>query len=396
MKEFYTKLEKESKDWVEDDIIKQEQREKILKLYEAEGKEYSQAKRNNRVISVLTSLGATLLGVGVLLFVAANWQGMPGILKTIILLGSTFGTYYLAYYLNFVKETYIKTSRALMLLGGLLFGASVFLIAQNYHIDTSNTLLAGIWLIGVLPLAYAFQSSLAMGLSVIIFVLAYIMAFDEFHYLNDDEMVMTICSLGVLMYALGSLHKSFDYTKALGGFLKGAGAFFAMLFVWAFTIDDFSSEISRMDGVGIIFSTQAILTFIIALVSAFMQKRKYAHAESYAILGLIIFLFLMGGAIDLRYSSFFYNSLSYSVLLVLIAGLIYLGFHRKEKYLVNIALFFFALEIVTAYADLFYGLLSSSAFFMLGGILLLGGGVLFEKQRQKLMKKLSNGKNKNT
>ena len=62
-------LRKESEIWVNQGIISHDQADRIMGLYPDD--------HRNRLISTLLVLGAVLLGVGIILFFASNWQAMP-------------------------------------------------------------------------------------------------------------------------------------------------------------------------------------------------------------------------------------------------------------------------------------------------------------------------------
>src|SRR5690349_13373107 len=80
-------------------------------------------------------LGVLLLGSGIVTYFAANWGGIPKLVKLIILFGSMWLAYGAAWH-ALREERAPLLGQALLLLGVILFGANIMLIAQIYHIDS--------------------------------------------------------------------------------------------------------------------------------------------------------------------------------------------------------------------------------------------------------------------
>jgi|OM-RGC.v1.024233798 uncharacterized membrane protein len=82
-----------------------------------------------------------------------------------------------------------------------------------------------------------------------------------------------------------------------------------------------------------------------------------------------------------------YIALLKLVLFGIIVGAIAAGFLTHRGGLVNLGIAYFALEVISRYVDLAWGMLDTSLFFMLGGVLLLGGGFILERARRRLMER---------
>lgn len=67
-------------------------------------------------------------------------------------------------------------------------------------------------------------------------------------------------------------------------------------------------------------------------------------------------------------------------------GIIFLGYHRRENYFVNMGVAFFAVFIVVKYFDWFFKFLDKSLFFIIGGILLFVVAWLMDRGRRYIMK----------
>lgn len=111
----------------------------------------------------LAILAAVLIGFAVMSFVGANWQEMPRLLRLALLFGSLWVSYGLAGHLALRGMT--GFAHAAILLGVSIFGASIMLISQMYHMDgnppdavlawAGGALLAGVALLSNPTLAFA-------------------------------------------------------------------------------------------------------------------------------------------------------------------------------------------------------------------------------------------------
>ena len=122
-----------------------------------------------RAASVLGVLGAVLLGFALMSFVAANWQEMPRIARLGLLLSLLFASYLAA--AAFFERGLDLFAHAAVLLGACVFGASIMLIAQMYHIDGNPPDTALIWAIGALIAGITFRSNPTIALAMILVAL---------------------------------------------------------------------------------------------------------------------------------------------------------------------------------------------------------------------------------
>ena len=144
--------------WRQSGLITDEQSQAILDFESVGTPRFRLGIRFNRLIVVLSTLGAVLIASGIISFVAANWQGMPATAKLFLLIVGQTAAYWIGYQLQFVRE-YPRVGEAIMFTGAVWFGANVFLVAQSYHLGTDNPDLMILWFLGVLPLAYLARST---------------------------------------------------------------------------------------------------------------------------------------------------------------------------------------------------------------------------------------------
>lgn len=118
------------------------------------------------VSTVVGLLGAALLGFAIIAFVAANWDGLAKLTRLIVLFGALWAAYATTFVLH--RTGHPAFAELALLVGGVLFGANIMLIAQTYHISgyTPDALL--LWAGGVLLAAGVLSStpSLVLGIGL--------------------------------------------------------------------------------------------------------------------------------------------------------------------------------------------------------------------------------------
>ena len=163
---FHRKLNQEIELWIKENIITSEQKNKILARYKVL-KEADEKAGPGKLITVISVMGAILVGVGIILFIASNWSEIPRWGKLSIIFISMLLSYGLGFYLRNEKENYPKIGSSLILLGSLIFGSGIFLIAQIYHITVHYPNGPLMWGLGVLPLAYLLRLKTLLSLAII-------------------------------------------------------------------------------------------------------------------------------------------------------------------------------------------------------------------------------------
>ncbi|MDD2553663.1 MAG: DUF2157 domain-containing protein [Desulfotomaculaceae bacterium] len=419
-------LLRETKRWVSRGIITADQAEQITGLYSAENK--------NRLVSVLLLLGAILLGTGIILFFAANWQFIP-IWGKIILVIVTLITFHLTALLTY--ENYPRLSQTLTLLGCIMFGAGIWLIAQIFHINAHfpNGIL--FWLLGVLPVAFILKEELTLGLSALLlasWVLAeqssslpiifiammllggvfyltytlrssfalvvtlisvaifvnteiYLILADNYRFVFAGSLIPFVLLLIGSAYVYMSKHPVNVHTrnfpliyKFLGVTLTGAALLFMSL---EFFADDFVKL--RQNGAGYIMFW--VLYIAVAFLGAYIiSKRstdiKEVIKENYTLLAVdaLIFIILLVPFKEITLMIGLNLFMFIWALLVIISA-----YQAQSRLFFILGMIAFNLYILLEYFNFFWQNLPKSLFFIAGGIVLVLSGALMERQRRKAM-----------
>ncbi len=178
MTRFHRWLIEEIGSWRNEGLISPEQAKVLTARYAAEGpgREWG--------LLVLTGLGSVVFGLGIILFFAYNWEGMHRFAKLGTVAIGLVGVHGLGAWLRRQGSDRRGLGEALHLLGTMLFGAGIWLVAQIYHLDEHypNAFLA--WGLAALAMAWALPS-LAHGLLALalVFIWSWSEVFD-FHQPN--------------------------------------------------------------------------------------------------------------------------------------------------------------------------------------------------------------------
>lgn len=450
---FYSRVIKEIESWQREGLITSEQAKNLIARYSLP-EAVSERSPLSKIITILSIFGSILVGVGIILFFASNWRGIPKPFKLILILISIFATYSIGYALSCDKKTYIKTGRAVILLGTILFGAGIFLVGQIYHFPANYPGGVLFWALGILPIGYILEFnpiiflsslllilwnilrltgldqanyfyliffSLALYLSyrakstrliffnllgLIIWFISYLIFWNFKVHAPFTNSILLFLNLGILLYILGRLHETSPSLNIFKNSYKFLGMFLLLLNSYYLTHDHAyyipSYYLSKMVAVSkVMIMNFIILVFAMAALvfNIFQQKEKNRIAlyEFYSLLIILLlstFCLFMPQDLAGHYNKdkfLFYPFIFNFVLFFEILGIIVLGYLFREIYLVNLGIFFFPVHILTLYFSVFWKLLPRSLFFIIFGLILLLGGGYLEKKRKGLISKIKAG-----
>lgn len=336
-------------------IISEGQRLEILANYEP--------KQGLSFIRVMLTIGALLVGLGILSFIASNWAELGRVAKFSIILAILLGSIFASYK---VSDSYPKTSKSLLYIGVLTYGAGIFLIGQMFNFGGHFTGAFLLWALGAFPIAVLFRDKIVY-LFTCILAIVYVSGYFDL----DGYPYMAIVLIPALYYCNKYLENS------------GLITFFANLV----TLDAvlLFARITDMDKFYI-----SLLFLGLGLGMYYLPWKM--NAGVYRIQGTIVmgvaglFLTIPEMWRDILYSGsqlvgddLSAGRMASSAFAVgLITYLLYLT--RKENLT---ALVFICAVIFRYYVDTFIDFMPKSIFFITGGLLLLGFGFYFERVRRK-------------
>jgi uncharacterized membrane protein len=352
------------------------------------------------LVTTVATLGSVLLGLGVILFFAANWEEFPRAGKLSLILVAIIAAYVTGYWLRY-RRGYERVGTAVIFLACLFYGSGIHLVAQVYHVELNDPSLFLYWFLGVLPMAYLIRSQVVLALAVGLFLGA--MGFRLPGWLeaaSSGEAVAIFglyLALGLMIYGLGKVQGLFGPTRIFAGVYEAVGLLTALGALYLLSFRAWCESHAYRDG-GITgeLATGFWLVFFLATALAvalltgslvFRVRQKvslpelpYEGAAAALLLVSVYLVVYVPVGNDIAYP------VAFNVLLLLaIVGLVFAGYYRSQEAIINFALGLFALDVVTRYFELSWTLLDRSVVFIVAGALLLGVGFVLERGRRRVL-----------
>lgn len=345
----YRFLENETAYLEREEIIDGEIRDRILRVYEPreEGMNY---------IRVILAIGAILVGLGILSFIASNWKEISNLFKLSVLTGG-FLTFAIAG--RRLEHRYPKTGRSLIYVSMLIFGAGIFLVEQMYNISVHFSKSFLLWTLGVLPMAYAVRDRL-------IFLLAHILLL--VHGVGNFDVQGIPWDFAALLLILYAVNKKAFESNPYFLFVQNL-----LAALWVLDV------IHELDG------SALLATGTVFAAGAFMKYALPRLGAVYVFEGNLFMgcagLFLTFAGIW-RDSEWALGSQAENIAIIFgIALIAYFLIDTRQGRLSS--LFFVCALIFRYYVDNFYDFMPKSMFFILGGLILIAFGFVFERMRRR-------------
>ena len=149
---FRARLKRELPRWRADAIISSSSEKTLAARYQLDEEGVSVAT------AAIYLLGVLLIGGGVISLVAWNWDALGRFAKLSLIGSAMIVAHGSGYWLWKISGRMPKLGHALMLLGTLIFGANIGLVAQIFHIHTGPSSGLAAWAIGAAVAAWALPS----------------------------------------------------------------------------------------------------------------------------------------------------------------------------------------------------------------------------------------------
>ena len=168
---FRRQLRQEVELWQAEGLINADLYKQLSQRYQFNALETA---ARDRFVTILLGLGSLLIGLGIITFVAANWQELPRAGRVTLLLSLFVGVNLAGFYLwRQPKGAQHRLGHGLLLLGSLILGANMGLMGQMFHIGGAVYELLLAWGVGVLAMAYSLRLTSLGIISIILMGLGY-------------------------------------------------------------------------------------------------------------------------------------------------------------------------------------------------------------------------------
>jgi len=184
-----SKFQSEIKELVNKDVISPDVAKKIERYYQSQA-----SQKSNGLFTVFAVLGAALVGLGIILILAHNWDHFSRTIKTVFaFLPLIIGQFFVGYsVLRHKNETWKEAS------GVFLFfavGACMALVSQIYNIPGDLSRYLWTWTLLCAPLIYLLKSNV-LALLHLVFITSYACSFGYFESDNTPWLYL----LGLVLY----------------------------------------------------------------------------------------------------------------------------------------------------------------------------------------------------
>ncbi|MFK0735335.1 MAG: DUF2157 domain-containing protein [Gloeotrichia echinulata IR180] len=191
---FPRKIRKEAQLWRDEGLISSSQYQQLADRYQFNNLE---AAARERFVMLVIAVGGILLCLGVITFVAANWQTWSREVKFILMISLFLSTTITGFY-TWREPTLSKAEgkkpqrskrllgEALLILGALILGVNILLMSQIFNIGGSTTELFLAWGFGVLIMAYSLSLTSLGILAIVLIQIGYWTGLGDWWYTPNE------------------------------------------------------------------------------------------------------------------------------------------------------------------------------------------------------------------
>ncbi len=316
--------------------------------------------------SVLAVLAAILIGFAAMSFVAANWQVMPKILRLGMLIGLLWAAYMFAAALFSRSATAFDGDprsgggaslaafgHAAVLLGTAIFGASIMLISQMYHMDGNPPDLVLTWGAAGLLAGVLFVSNPALAFALVLFSV-----WGVWETGQRSEIFWPYLAPWAATAAAFAWHRWPPGAHLAG--LGLAGFIVTLGYIWH---DKGGHELVVLIGLALTALGAVLLKFVPKLEIVARPTITYALVVTYA--GLFALQFVQSPTLGA------FIALAVFALLLTLAA-IWWGLAAPDRLALWLGYIGFSIEILAIYGKTIGTLMGSSLFFLTVGLIVAG------------------------
>jgi uncharacterized membrane protein len=357
-------------------------------------------REGNRFLTIVGILGALLVSAGIILLIASNWNDIPRLLKLGVGIALLLGTHAGGWALG-RSGRHPVMAEVLHLLGSGMFLANIALVGQIYNLSSRPPNAILLWLAGVAPLAWILRSKVQHILALTIFGVWLGLELNQrdswLYFAGEGRQFMLYALLGILFAALGLLLGQSKFPE-FGPPTEKFGLLATHIASYPLTLGFFYSSGQVAPAAWAITGVLSGLTLALWLLAVprlgVIPDRQWRWVWAAAQVGLSGLVWL-GLTVEGRYGGWETHrlvgphwiavpALFFFCLLQAQVGLI-----RRSKWLVNLAMVFIGLHIITAYFQLFGSMQTTGMMFVVTGLFLIGLAVYLERKRRSLMKRMA-------
>ncbi|WP_337266929.1 DUF2157 domain-containing protein [Oryzifoliimicrobium ureilyticus] len=156
---YRSRLQKDLSLWVEQGLLPDATAKALLSEYDARQSSFSLGK-------VLAILAAVLIGVAVIILIAANWEAIPRPMRLIGIVAVLWAAHLGA--ALFLARGAAITGNAMLVFGAISFGGAISLVGQMYHLSGDQQTVMYVWFSLCAISAVLFRSAAVTGVAAVV------------------------------------------------------------------------------------------------------------------------------------------------------------------------------------------------------------------------------------
>lgn len=389
-------LKKELQELLEAKIIDELTAEKISAFYNKK-----EIESPNKLMFTFGVIGSLLIGLGIILIIAHNWDDLPKIMKlAIAFLPLLVGLVFCGFaYFNSKNNVGWKESSAVFLM--LSLGANISLISQIYNVSGSLSSFIFLWMLLTIPVIYIMDSMIVALLFIIgityyqietvygypkiedyyyWILLVLFLPFYLFHFFqnktsnavsfmnwmvplsitisfgglakhNEEWMFVGYMALFGMFYLIGNF-SLFSTQKKLTNGYRYIGMIGTIVLLYSLSFKWFWKNLIHEDIKGWFNSIEFILSILLILINLFLLaiQNKYKSVSNFDYYGSISLWFLP--IFTLGLSTWIIPMILINIVILSICiYYIYTGIHQKDLSTMNFGLIVLSILIICRFLD---------------------------------------------
>lgn len=377
-------------------LITGEQRQKIINHFQLK------EEGGNKFLAIVSVIGAVLIIGGIILLVAAHWNGIPRGVKIAVGLGLMLGAHAGGWWLREVHRKYPKSGEVLHLIGSGLFLANIALIGQIYNLASRPPNAFLLWWLGIAPLPWLLRSKAQHVLALLAFGTWFGFEVNEpgWLYCGDDvRQILLYSLLGLIYLAAGWILRCGAFAE-FAGVTEKLGSLLFLIFFFPLTWKDCFGSFGSATQTWVLPVLGLALVLLLAVGIRNLRQLSSQWRRTWwgALVGMMVFMasvwfgcWQFVHATDGHYY-FWSDAWNYAPAVIVLFTFcllqIQVGVLEGSPFLINLGVVFIALDIFAAYLDLFGSMARTGLMFLISGVFLIVFGVYLEKKRRKLMQRI--------
>ncbi len=363
----------------------------------------SERLRPNKVVVVLSTIGAILIGISAIQFVSANWYKMTDIVKMALLSSATLTVYIAGYWFRYIRNIAPRFGSSLIFLSLLLFGATLLLASQIYNTNANSHWLMLLWITGLVIPLYLFRSKSIAALGEVLFFIwlgLFLFRNNRFSEVIIRSLPAIYCIISLLFMGIAQLHTLlFKGMASIGSIWRVFTIQIATISLLLLTFpffagteyihEDIKTRIT-LHGLPDNLQSSLIVCVIAGSIALAIPLIQYCFRKNltrdYRILNIVALVLLL-------FTFVFFTTPIYSNLYTVIFNVIFvsimifkilIGYRERNRLIFISGAIWLSIFLIIKYTDSFWNSLSRSLFFLIGGAFLLIGSIIIERKSRAI------------